>query len=181
MDVVFFYSWQVSSAAHFSLFSSFLPRVFIPNIFQPNFFYSRSAEKNIVVTRCFSSYLLIMILSSCFSYDLRQHGGGRHWSDDSVFGRRAQFESRRHPLSLTVNFVRPEDEGIYRCRVDFERGPSKTFIIKLNVVGKFKALFSIASQREVGNFYLNMNANFGWDLIISAFMERVNKFLEIVI
>ena len=71
-----------------------------------------------------------------FSYDLRQHGGGLHWSDDSVFGHRAQFESRRHPLTLSVDPVKSKDQGIYRCRVDFERGPSKTYSVKLIVIGK---------------------------------------------
>ncbi|CAG5056796.1 unnamed protein product [Parnassius apollo] len=38
------------------------------------------------------------------------------------------------PSSLTVDAVQLDDEGIYRCRVDFKNSPTRNFQIRLNVV-----------------------------------------------
>ncbi|XP_050733792.1 nephrin-like isoform X2 [Eriocheir sinensis] len=68
-----------------------------------------------------------------YSYDLRQTGG-RHWSDETVFGQRAQFDLKLTPPSLRVSPVRPSDQDTYRCRVDYEHGPSKTSTVHLAVI-----------------------------------------------
>jgi hypothetical protein len=41
------------------------------------------------------------------------------------------------PSSLTVDAIQLDDEGIYRCRVDFKNSPTRNFQIRLNVVGKY--------------------------------------------
>ncbi|XP_069172685.1 protein turtle isoform X1 [Procambarus clarkii] len=68
-----------------------------------------------------------------YSYDLRQ-SGGRHWSDETVFGQRAKFDLKVNPPSLRVHPVRPGDQDTYRCRVDYERGPSRTSTVHLAVI-----------------------------------------------
>ncbi|XP_063872675.1 nephrin-like [Scylla paramamosain] len=68
-----------------------------------------------------------------YSYDQRQTGG-RHWSDETVFGQRAQFDLKLTPPSLRVRPVRPGDQDTYRCRVDYEHGPSKTSTVHLAVI-----------------------------------------------
>ncbi|KAG7156453.1 Nephrin-like 15 [Homarus americanus] len=67
------------------------------------------------------------------NYDLRQTGG-RHWSDETVFGQRAQFDLKVNPPSLRVRPVRSGDQDTYRCRVDYEHGPSKTSTVHLAVI-----------------------------------------------
>ncbi|KAA0193001.1 hypothetical protein HAZT_HAZT004392 [Hyalella azteca] len=70
-----------------------------------------------------------------YSYDLRAHGKGRHWSDETKFGRRVHF-SLTPAYVLTMTAVRSSDAGVYRCRVDYDRGPSKTMALNLHVVGE---------------------------------------------
>ena len=74
-------------------------------------------------------------LTSISSYDLREDGEGRHWSDESIFGSRAHFSVTSAYL-LTLRGVQREDAGLYRCRVDYESGPSRTAAVQLKVVGK---------------------------------------------
>ena len=70
-----------------------------------------------------------------------------HWSDDHVFGARARFHfhygapSSKSPppplLSvLEILSVATNDAGMYRCRVDFERAPTRNSMTNLTVVGK---------------------------------------------
>ncbi|XP_066963446.1 nephrin-like [Macrobrachium rosenbergii] len=69
-----------------------------------------------------------------YSYDLRQPESGRHWSDETVLGQRAFFDPTLNPPSLKVTPVRSLDQDTYRCRVDYERGPSKTSTVLLVVI-----------------------------------------------
>lgn len=47
---------------------------------------------------------------------------------------RANFHMRRKPAQLTLEPVKHEDEGDYRCRVDFKRGRTVNTIISLRVL-----------------------------------------------
>ncbi|XP_034835919.2 B-cell receptor CD22-like [Maniola hyperantus] len=71
-----------------------------------------------------------------YSFDVRGRSFNKalHWSDPLAFGRRAYFVTMSRPSSLTVDAVQLDDEGVYRCRVDFKNSPTRNFQIRLNVV-----------------------------------------------
>ncbi|XP_045517545.1 nephrin-like [Pieris brassicae] len=71
-----------------------------------------------------------------YSFDVRGRSFNKalHWSDPLAFGKRAYFVTMSRPSSLTVEAVQLDDEGIYRCRVDFKNSPTRNFQIRLNVI-----------------------------------------------
>ena len=103
-----------------------------------------------------------------------------HWSDQHVFGPRARFDyaslsskpSRRElapdkspetpPQSISVLeilSVATGDAGIYRCRVDFERAPTRNSMTNLTVVGKSGLNNQVLSQK-------------GFSCVLSPFVRR---------
>ncbi|XP_050679444.1 immunoglobulin superfamily member 21-like [Leptidea sinapis] len=71
-----------------------------------------------------------------YSFDVRGRSFHKalHWSDPLAFGARAHFVSTSRPASLAVDAVQLDDEGIYRCRVDFKNSPTRNFQIRLKVI-----------------------------------------------
>nr|XP_040572562.1 synaptogenesis protein syg-2-like [Lepeophtheirus salmonis] len=95
-----------------------------------------------------------------YSYDLRgtRSENSRHWSDDHVLGSRANFKiqftnsRRRRPevnsrvestippkkyigkSFLLLRNVLRQDQGIYRCRVDFHSAPTRNSRVNLTVI-----------------------------------------------
>lgn len=72
-----------------------------------------------------------------YSYDVRGNGVeiGRHWNDGINLGARARFDERARPFPLLwIEDLREDDEGVYRCRVDFKQAPTKNFQINLSVI-----------------------------------------------
>lgn len=59
------------------------------------------------------------------------------WSDPSAFGPRANLSTVGRIAALTLNSVQLDDEGVYRCRVDFKNSPTRNFQIRLTVIGKY--------------------------------------------
>ncbi|CAH0552052.1 unnamed protein product [Brassicogethes aeneus] len=51
-----------------------------------------------------------------------------------MFGPRAYFVTVSKPAALTLDGVQLDDEGVYRCRVDFRTTPSRNFAINLTVI-----------------------------------------------
>lgn len=60
-----------------------------------------------------------------------------HWSD---LGARAYFNVNAFPKGLVIHGIKREDEGDYRCRVDFRLKPSRNARIRLNVVVPTKSV-----------------------------------------
>ncbi|XP_051862318.1 hemicentin-1 isoform X2 [Drosophila albomicans] len=71
-----------------------------------------------------------------YNFDVRgrQFGQARLWSSPLAFGSRAHFSSTSHPAQLKIDNVRIEDEGVYRCRVDFRNSPTRNLKINLTVI-----------------------------------------------
>ncbi|TDG44787.1 hypothetical protein AWZ03_008761 [Drosophila navojoa] len=71
-----------------------------------------------------------------YNFDVRgrQFGQARLWSSPLAFGTRAHFSSTSHPAQLKIDNVRIEDEGVYRCRVDFRNSPTRNLKINLTVI-----------------------------------------------
>lgn len=71
-----------------------------------------------------------------FSFDVRGRPLSKavQWADPHLLGPRAYFVTVSKPASLTMDSVRLEDAGIYRCRVDFKTSPTRNFAINLTVI-----------------------------------------------
>ncbi|XP_042207122.1 nephrin-like [Homarus americanus] len=69
--------------------------------------------------------------NSSLIFDVRS-GPANHWKNPSHLGSRANF----HPTtaSLTLQHVQADDQGTYRCRVDFRINPTLTFTTNLTVI-----------------------------------------------
>ena len=82
---------------------------------------------------------------------MRQKEKGRHWKDNRTLGNRAFFHYKETGMRsetgamqiasfLTIESLRPEDNGFYRCRVDFKEAPTKNTKINLKLIGRPKLL-----------------------------------------
>lgn len=79
-----------------------------------------------------------MLIDFCFSFDVRGrlYGQPKLWSSPGMFGTRAFFRTATKPAQLLVDDLKVEDEGLYRCRVDFRNSPTRNAKINLTVIGK---------------------------------------------
>ncbi|XP_046737249.1 protein turtle homolog A isoform X1 [Diprion similis] len=71
-----------------------------------------------------------------YRYDVRGRGFSTalYWSDGNAFGPRARFVTFSKPAKLLLEAVQLDDEGIYRCRVDFRNSPTRNFQVNLTVI-----------------------------------------------
>ena len=77
-----------------------------------------------------------------------------HYTDDNVFGQRAKMRVPMHRYTaqlhlnnqglqhnivavLEVDNLRHEDTGIYKCRADFKKSPTKNHRFRLSVLSKY--------------------------------------------
>ncbi|XP_066591328.1 protein turtle homolog A-like [Prorops nasuta] len=71
-----------------------------------------------------------------YSFDVRGRAFNMalNRSDSSVVGPRAYFVTVTKPATLSLEAVQLDDEGIYRCRVDFSKSPTRNFQVNLTVI-----------------------------------------------
>ena len=75
---------------------------------------------------------------SSLSYDAREHSWnkGSRWSDEFMFGDRAYFDLSG-PAALVVEDIRPQEAGVYRCRVDFKSAPTRNTLVNVTLLGEW--------------------------------------------
>lgn len=64
-----------------------------------------------------------------------------HHSMDENLKSRAYFQTSNPVSFLRINPVQENDQGEYRCRVDFKRGRTLNRIVQLSIIGKVLSCF----------------------------------------
>jgi len=59
---------------------------------------------------------------------------GEHWADKDQLGDRARVRARPGQQGLYITRLVDEDAGLYRCRVDFKRSPTRNLRVKLEII-----------------------------------------------
>lgn len=98
----------------------------------------------------------LILIPACFvSFDVRgrQFGQAKLWSSPAAFGSRAFFRTASHPAQLLVDDIKLNDEGMYRCRVDFRNSPTRNLKINFTVIGKCGTLSASKFQVPFLNFH----------------------------
>lgn len=61
---------------------------------------------------------------------------GSHWLDEKSLGGRAYFQASATPASLIIDGAQDSDSGMYRCRVDFHKSPTRNSRVQLKIIRK---------------------------------------------
>ena len=82
---------------------------------------------------------MLICRSVYFSYDVRELSSGepKHWWDADLLGTRAYFNAHSTPSHLLLRHITATDAGMYKCRVDFQRAPTRNSRVNLTVIGEF--------------------------------------------
>lgn len=72
------------------------------------------------------------------SYDARGAaiGKGSHWADDVTLNSRGYFKAKPNPSILSIDSTKSLDSGVYRCRVDFHKSPTRNSKVNLTIISK---------------------------------------------
>lgn len=87
---------------------------------------------------------LVIIINMCavFAYSLDARGGplaeASHLAMSDDLGSRSYFITDDQPSKarLRIQHVNMHDEGVFRCRVDFNNSPTRNFQVNLTLVGQ---------------------------------------------
>lgn len=124
-------------------------RIGIKNVL-PNELYSVPFVDEITIRSFSSWYTPNFFLDICFfSYDGRNRPG-THAKNEVLLGQRAYFRTVTEPAALQIDNVSENDAGLYRCRVDFGKSPTRNSKVNLTVIGKYEYMESI-------NFFFLLN------------------------
>ncbi|XP_043483231.1 synaptogenesis protein syg-2-like [Leptopilina heterotoma] len=76
------------------------------------------------------------VVKPIYSFDVRGRAFNKalNWSENNDVKSRAYFVTVTKPATLSLEKVRLDDEGIYRCRVDFKNSPTRNFQVNLTVI-----------------------------------------------
>ncbi|XKL59278.1 hypothetical protein PGB90_000294 [Kerria lacca] len=89
------------------------------------------------------------------------------WSEPNIFGPRAYFVTIPKPAGLRIDHIQLDDEGSYRCRVDFRNSPTRNFQINLTVIVPPNQLILYdISSRELNDIVGPMTE--GSDLVLTC-------------
>lgn len=101
-------------------------------------YYTHRYPHTLIHLRILSILKVRFIQYFFFSFDVRGRSFNKalQWSDPGNFGPRAYFATVARPAALTLSSVQLDDEGTYRCRVDFKNSPTRNFQIRLTVIGE---------------------------------------------
>lgn len=75
----------------------------------------------------------------CYSSDARgaDLSEATHLTLGDELGKRTDFLTSGHAFArLRIRHAHPDDEGSYRCRIDFFNSPTRNFRVNLTVEGK---------------------------------------------
>ncbi|XP_044730222.1 neural cell adhesion molecule 1 [Chrysoperla carnea] len=78
----------------------------------------------------------------------RQFTQAKMWSAPHIFGARAFFRVTTTPAQLMVDNIHVEDEGVYRCRVDFKNSPTRNLKINFTVIIPPERPVIVDSQKQ---------------------------------
>ncbi|XP_033251075.1 uncharacterized protein LOC117190098 isoform X2 [Drosophila miranda] len=56
------------------------------------------------------------------------------WADDTVFNKKAHFHYDTNPPALRIKNIQTVDAGLYKCRVDFNKSPTRNWRINVTVL-----------------------------------------------
>ncbi|KAL4090445.1 hypothetical protein QTP88_025280 [Uroleucon formosanum] len=84
-----------------------------------------------------------------------------HYSAPDVFGNRASFRTVTDPACLFVDEVHRNDEGVYRCRVDFRNSATKSFRYNLSVIGNRAVALEMVSHKFLVSNYVKWGSQGG--------------------
>lgn len=69
--------------------------------------------------------------------------------DEQKFGGRAYFQAAARPsAALVIDNTTNTDNGLYRCRVDFHKSPTRNARVQLRVISKLGTAFFLHPHRE---------------------------------
>lgn len=83
----------------------------------------------------YRNFTFFMFYRVFYSVDFRNRTlkNGNHWSPEAVLGSRVNFNVEES--ILLIDRVTETDAGIYKCRIDYDKFPTKNYIVNLSVIG----------------------------------------------
>ena len=117
--------------------------------------------------------LLLLLLLLLGSVDARGKymKDAQHWTDSTMLNGRAHLRATSDKVRLVLDPVRNSDEGVYKCRVDFKKSPTRNSRTHLTVISEQPRPFSLS----LGFVSLSVMSTTGSSRSSSRFLKRVIK------